>query len=61
MSSSLIIVNNNYIIVDNNFSEYIINVCGFRFFLGHPVYIFGLSYYFILFMINPVYIRSYLI
>ncbi len=24
--------------MDNNFSEYIINLRGFRFFLGHPVY-----------------------
>ena len=32
---STIIVNNNYIIVNNNFSEYIINLCVFRF-LGHP-------------------------
>ncbi len=35
--SARTIVNNNYIIVNNNFSEYIINLCGFRFFLGHPV------------------------
>ena len=47
MSSSLIIVNNNYIIVDNNFSEYIINVCGFRFFWD-TLYIYS-DYFIILF------------
>ena len=37
MSSHYTTVNNNYIIVNTNFNDCIINLCGFRFFLGQPV------------------------